>query len=1227
MTKITEILYGLLEERILVKDGANGTMIQKLQLSESDFRGNKYSDHQYDLMGNNDVLSITQPDVVMDIHLAFLEAGADILGTNTFNANPISQADYGLENDVFEMNSAAAKIAREAVNDHIRNNPESQKFVAGAIGPTNKTLSISPDVNDPGFRAVTFEEIVSAYTEQISGLIHGGADILLLETVFDTLNCKAGIYAIADYCNKHDLIIPVMVSGTIVDLSGRTLSGQTPEAFWVSISHTRGMISAGLNCSLGSNQIRPYIEELSNTASCFISLYPNAGLPNELGEYDETPEFMAEQMRDYAKSGFLNIAGGCCGTTPEHIKAIAEAVREYSPRKLPEIEPFLRLSGLEPLILYPETNFINIGERTNVAGSRKFARLIKEEKYEKALQIASQQVENGAQIIDISMDEAMLDSERSIEKFLKLIASEPEISRVPVMLDSSKWSVIESGLKCMQGKGIVNSISLKEGEKIFKEKAHEILQFGAAVLIMAFDEKGQAESFERKIEIIERSYRILVDEVNFPPQDIIFDPNILTIGTGIKEHNDYAVNYINAVSWIKDNLPLCSVSGGVSNISFSFRGNEPVRKAMHSAFLYHAVKAGMDMGIVNAGQLDVYGDIPSELLDLVEDVILNRKDDATERLIDAAQDYKDRSKDEEDIAEWRDREVEERLKYALVKGIVDHIEADTEEALRKYPNPLSIIEGPLMEGMSTVGDLFGSGKMFLPQVVKSARVMKKSVAYLVPLIEAGQKEDGVKRKPKVLLATVKGDVHDIGKNIVGVVLSCNNFEVIDLGVMVPSEKILEAAKKNNVDIIGLSGLITPSLDEMIHVAKEMERLSFNKPLLIGGATTSRIHSAVKIAPGYSGATIHVTDASRGVTVVNELCNESTKDKFIEETAEKYKKIREDYIKKSRKKEYLTIGKARQNKMKIDWDNAVLFQPSKPGITVFRNYSLKEIREYIDWKPFFITWELKGNFPSILEHPKTGKEARKLFDDASLLLDRIISEDLLKANGIIGLFPANSNGDDIELYTDGRREEILARLYMIRQQSVKTEGNYNKCLSDYIAPKDKNLNDYIGLFAVTAGIGIDNIVGSFNNQNDDYNSIMAKALADRLTEAFAELLHEKVRKELWGFSQDENLDCNDLIREKYTGIRPAPGYPACPDHTEKRNLFKLLDVEKNTGISLTDNLAMIPAASVCGYYFANPGADYFNVGKISGDQVADYSERKGMSLKEAEKWLSPILNYK
>ncbi|MCP4725205.1 MAG: methionine synthase, partial [bacterium] len=865
MTAITEILNDLLSERIVIKDGANGTMVQKLGLSESDFRGEMFSDHKYDLKGNNDILSLTRPDAVKEIHLSFLDAGADILGTNTFSANPISQADYGLEGSVYEMNLAAAKIAKESIRDFIKNNPGSPKFVAGAMGPTNKTLSISPDVNDPGFRAVTFEEIAASYTEQIRGLIDGGADILLLETVFDTLNCKAGIYAISAYCNKNGLDIPVMVSGTIVDQSGRTLSGQTPEAFWISVSHTRNLLSAGLNCSLGSNQIRPYIEELSNHASGYVSLYPNAGLPDELGEYGETPDYMAEQIGEYAKAGFVNIAGGCCGSTPEHIRAIAEAAREHKPRKVPEIEPYLRLSGLEPLVFYPESNFVNIGERTNVAGSRKFARLIKEESFEEALQVAGQQVENGAQIIDISMDEAMLDSEKSMDRFLKLIASEPDICRVPIMIDSSKWTVIETGLKCLQGKGIVNSISLKEGEESFIEKARTIRRYGAAVIVMAFDEKGQAESFERKTEILERSYRILVDEVGFPPQDIIFDPNILTIGTGIKEHNDYAVNYIKAVKWIKKNLPLAGVSGGVSNISFSFRGNEPVRKAMHSAFLYHAVQAGMDMGIVNAGQLDVYGDIPAGLLEHVEDVLLNRREDATERLIDTAQSYIETEKTVKERAEWRNKDVEERLKYALVKGIVDHIEDDTEEARQKYPQPLSIIEGPLMEGMSAVGDLFSSGKMFLPQVVKSARVMKRSVAYLIPFIEEGQEEEKASRKPTILLATVKGDVHDIGKNIVGVVLSCNNFEVIDLGVMVSSEKILEEAEKINADIIGLSGLITPSLDEMVHVAKEMERLRFTTPLLIGGATTSRIHSAVKISPVYSGVTVHVADASRGVT--------------------------------------------------------------------------------------------------------------------------------------------------------------------------------------------------------------------------------------------------------------------------------------------------------------------------------------------------------------------------
>ncbi|MFC1563871.1 methionine synthase [candidate division KSB1 bacterium] len=1227
MSGIFEILRKELSKRILIKDGANGTMIQKLGLSEQDFRGEKFRDHTVDLKGNNDILSMTNPGIVKDIHMSFLEAGADILGTNTFNANPVSQADYGLQGHVYDMNFTAAGAAREAADEFVRRKKGSHKFVAGALGPTNKTLSMSPDVNDPGFRAISFEDLTEAYTEQIRGLVDGGVDILLLETVFDTLNCKAGIYAVSEYCRKIGRIIPVMVSGTIVDLSGRTLSGQTPEAFWISVSHTKNLLSAGLNCSLGTAQIRPFIEAISGAASTYVSLYPNAGLPDELGEYGETPEFMAEQIGDYANEGFVNIAGGCCGTTPDHIRAIADAVADKKPRRLPEIEPYMRLSGLEPLVIYPGSNFVNIGERTNVAGSKKFARLIKEESYEEALKIAAQQVENGAQVIDVSMDEAMLDSERAMDKFLKLIASEPGISRVPVMIDSSKWPVIEAGLKCLQGKGIVNSISLKEGEDKFKEQARLILNYGAAVIVMAFDEAGQADSYERKIEILERSYRILRDETGFPPQDIILDPNILTIATGIREHDEYAVDYIDTVKWIKENLPHAKVSGGVSNISFSFRGNEPVRKAMHSAFLYHAVQAGMDMGIVNAGQLDVYEEIPEELLTHVEDVIFNRREDATERLIEVAQNFR-----EEDISggkkdEWREKPVEERLKYALIKGVTDHIEEDTEEARKKHPEPLSIIEGPLMDGMNTVGDLFGSGKMFLPQVVKSARVMKKAVAYLIPFIEEQQLKENRSKKVKVLLATVKGDVHDIGKNIVGVVLSCNNFEINDLGVMVTADKILEEARKNDVDIIGLSGLITPSLDEMVHVAREMERLKFVKPLLIGGATTSRIHSAVKIAPNYSGSTIHVTDASRSVTVVNNLITEAAREDFISRMKREYDDLRKDYSQRSAMKEYLTIGDARKNKHEIDWKAKFITKPRKPGITLLNDFSIEEIREYIDWKPFFIAWELSGNFPQIFDNPKFGKEAKKLYDDACSMLDTIIDEKILRANGAAGLFPANSIGDDIEVYADEDRKKVLKTFHMLRQQSVKSQDYKNKCLADYIAPAGSEINDYVGVFAVTTGIGAAEAVRKYEKNNDDYSAIMIKVLADRLAEAFAELLHEKIRKEYWGYASDEDLDIKGIIKENYMGIRPAPGYPANPDLTEKRNLFELINVERNTGIELTENYAMYPAASVCGLYFAHPDAEYFAVGKIGRDQVADYARRKKMKVGDIEKWLVPNLNYK
>jgi 5-methyltetrahydrofolate--homocysteine methyltransferase len=1225
--KTLQVIKDQLKNRILVLDGAMGTMIQDFQLKENDFRGARFEQHSKELRGNNDILSLTRPDVIKKIHRDFLDAGADIIETNTFNANPISQSDYDLQDLAYELNLASARIAREIADEFTKHTPDKPRFVAGSIGPTNRTLSISPDVNDPGYRAITFDQLVEAYTEQITGLVEGGVDVLLVETVFDTLNCKAAIYAIQQYGDKIGKALPIMISGTIVDQSGRTLSGQTTEAFWISVSHTKNLLSVGLNCSLGSKQMRPYIEELSRIATCNVSLYPNAGLPNEFGEYDESPEFMSKYIKDYGSNGFVNIIGGCCGTTPDHIRSFVKAAADCKPRKIPAAKPYLRLSGLEPLVVRPDTNFVNIGERTNVAGSRKFARLIKNEEYEEALSVALQQVENGAQIIDVNVDEGMLDSGEVMKTFLKLIVSEPDISRVPIMIDSSKWSVIENGLKCLQGKCIVNSISLKEGENTFLEQARKIKNYGAAVVVMAFDENGQADTYERRCQVCERSYKLLTEKVGFPPQDIIIDPNILTIGTGIDEHNNYAVDFIKTTKWIKENLPLAKVSGGVSNISFSFRGNNPVREAMHSSFLYHAIKAGMDMGIVNAGQLEVYEEIPEDLLEHVEDVIFNRRPDATERLVDFAEHIKDDKIKEKKIDKWREGSVEERLRHSLVKGIVEFIIDDTEEARQKYEHPLEVIEGPLMDGMNIVGDLFGSGKMFLPQVVKSARVMKKSVAYLFPYIEEEKKErDDTSPNAKILLATVKGDVHDIGKNIVGVVLSCNNYEVIDLGVMIPADKILEEARKQNVDAIGVSGLITPSLDEMEHVAKEMEREGFKLPLLIGGATTSRIHTAVKIAPHYSGPVIHVLDASRSVTYVSKLITEGSREDFLNQIKEEYEELRERQSKRKSRKKYLTLEQARENKTAIDWENTEITPPNNPGITIFKQIDLAEVRNYIDWNPFFIAWQLKGKYPSIFDDKEVGSEAKKLYNDANQMLDKIIAEKWLKANAVIGLFPANSVGDSIEVYADEKREQVIAEFHMLRQQSQKRRGQPNKALSDYIAPKETGKADYIGGFAVTAGIGIEKIIEKFEKQHDDYNKILIKSLADRLAEALAEMMHKKVRKQYWGYCSDENLDNEDLIKENYSGIRPAPGYPANPDHTEKLTLFDLLEVEKNTGIKLTESFAMYPAASVSGLYFSHPESEYYTVGKIGKDQVLDYQKRKGMSVAEVERWLSPNLNY-
>lgn len=1217
-----------LNKRIVLLDGPRGTMIQKLMLSEQQYRGELFKNHGKDLRGNHDILNITQPWVLENIFEEYLSAGSDIIGTNTFNSNYFSQLDYGTEAYVYDINLAAARTARKAADKFTLINPDKVRFVAGAIGPLNKTLSLSPDVNDPGYRAVTFDQVKEAYSEQARGLLDGGVDLLLIETVFDTLNCKAALYAINELFDETGNRVPIMVSGTITDASGRTLSGQTTEAFYNSISHA-DLFSVGLNCSLGAKQLRPYIEELSRIASCYISCYPNAGLPNAFGEYDELPQETADFLQEYGKSGFLNLVGGCCGTTPAHIKKIAEAVDGLPPRKIPNVKPYLRLSGLEPLTFTPQTNFVNVGERTNITGSSKFAKMILSGDFEGALSVAKQQVENGAQIIDINMDEGMLDGVEAMTKFLNLIASEPDISRVPIMIDSSKWSIIEAGLKCIQGKGIVNSISLKEGEEAFLEHAKKVKRYGAAVIVMAFDERGQADSFERRIAICKRAYDLLTEKVGFHPQDIIFDPNILTIATGIEEHNNYAIDYIRAVQWIKENLPLSRISGGVSNLSFSFRGNNMVREAMHSAFLYHAIKAGMDMGIVNAGMIGVYDEIPKDLLELVEDVIFNKRPDATERLLDYAERVKSVGKKIEKDDAWRNATVEERLKHALIKGIVEYIDVDTEEARRKYPKPLDVIEGPLMDGMNVVGDLFGSGKMFLPQVVKSARVMKKSVAILTPYIEAEKEKngDGLRRAAgRILLATVKGDVHDIGKNIVGVVLGCNNYEIIDMGVMTPSDKILKTAKEMNVDIIGLSGLITPSLDEMVHVAKEMEREGFDIPLLIGGATTSKIHAAVKIAPNYTSPTIHVLDASRSVTVAQSLLNKDTKENFVRSIKQEYSNLREAHKNRKQEKKFLSIEKAREKKYNFDWKSYTPPKPSFTGEKVFSDFPLEEIRKNIDWTPFFITWEMKGKYPRIFEDAVYGSEAKKLFDDANKLLDNIIKEKLLRAKAVVGFYHANAVGDDIELYTNAKRSELLTVFHMLRQQAQKTTEQPYYSLSDFIAPKEAGVKDYIGAFTVTAGIGMEKLVEKFEKEHDDYNSILTKAIADRLAEAFAETMHGLVRRDLWGYAKEESLSHEQIVKEEYRGIRPAHGYPACPDHTEKRILFDLIEPEKNANVTLTENFAMYPASSVSGLYFSHPDSKYFNVGKINKDQVEDYAKRKNMPVEVIERWLAPILAY-
>jgi 5-methyltetrahydrofolate--homocysteine methyltransferase len=1220
--QITAYLYEQLKQRILILDGAMGTMIQRYKLTEKDYRGKPFADFPHDLKGNNDLLCLTQPQIILEIHKAYLDAGADLLETNSFNANAIALADYHMVDQAYAINFAAAQLARQAADAATKQTPHKPRFVIGILGPTNRTASLSPDVNDPGFRNVTFEELVAAYTEATHGLVQGGVDILMIETIFDTLNCKAAIFAIENYFTEHAVRLPVMISGTITDASGRTLSGQTTPAFWHSVMHAKPLC-IGLNCALGAQQLRPYIQELSKIAGTYVSAHPNAGLPNAFGEYDETPESMAAQIKEFAESGFLNIVGGCCGTTPDHIRAIAEAVTNIPPRAIPVIPKACRLSGLEPLVIDKQSLFVNVGERTNVTGSKRFADLIRADDYHAALDVARDQVINGAQIIDVNMDEGMIDAEAAMVRFLNLIAAEPDISRVPIMIDSSKWSVILAGLKCIQGKGVVNSISLKDGEANFIEKATLARQLGAAVVVMAFDEQGQADTEERKLAICARAYRLLVDRINFPAEDIIFDPNIFAIATGMEEHNNYALDFIHATRRIKQTLPYALISGGVSNISFAFRGNNPIREAIHAVFLYHAIKAGMDMSIVNAGNLAIYEDIPKDLLILIEDVVLNRRPDATDRLLEVAASVKGQEKIKTVDLSWRQKSVAERLSHALVHGINTFIVEDTEEARQTFALPLQVIEGPLMEGMNVVGDLFGAGKMFLPQVVKSARVMKQAVAYLLPYLEASQTAQQ-NIKGKILLATVKGDVHDIGKNIVGVVLRCNNYDVIDLGVMVPCEKILETARKEKVDVIGLSGLITPSLEEMTHVATEMQRQQFSLPLLIGGATTSRAHTALKIEPHYSGATLHVVDASRAVTVMSKLLNEQTKETFKKETREDYAKLRERHAHKKSAHEAISLVEARANKIKIDWQNYTPHKPSFLGIKNFTDYSLAILRDYIDWSPFFHTWELAGSYPKILADEVVGPSAQALFKDANAMLDKLIRQQQLHANAVLGFFPANSVGDDIEIYADENRNCVIATFHMLRQQTRKASGHDNLCLADFIAPKESGVRDYLGCFAVTAGIGLDELVRQFENNNDDYNSILVKALADRLAEAFAEHMHERVRKELWGYAPQEKLSSSELIDEQYHGIRPAPGYPACPDHTEKPVLFALLQVTEKAAMTLTENFAMLPASSVSGFYFSHPAARYFGVGKIYPDQVEDYAKRKQVDLEFIKKWLAPNL---
>jgi len=1228
--EIFQALRKAASERILILDGAMGTQIQGLGFDEDHFRGDRFIGCACHQQGNNDLLILTQPDAIEDIHYRYAMAGADILETNTFSSTRIAQADYEMENAVYDLNREGAQIVRRAAQRAEREDGR-RRFVAGAIGPTNRTASISPDVNNPGYRAVSFDDLRIAYGEQIDGLIDGGADIILIETIFDTLNAKAAIFACEERFEAKGIRLPVMISGTITDLSGRTLSGQTPSAFWNSVRHANPF-TIGLNCALGADAMRPHLQELSDVADTFVCAYPNAGLPNEFGQYDETPEMMARQVQGFARDGLVNIVGGCCGSTPEHIRAIAEAVKDYKPRPIPEHKPFMSLSGLEPFVLTKDIPFVNVGERTNVTGSARFRKLITAGDYTAALAVARDQVENGAQIIDINMDEGLIDSEKAMVEFLNLIAAEPDIARVPVMIDSSKFEIIEAGLKCVQGKSIVNSISLKEGEEKFLQQARLVHNYGAAVVVMAFDEVGQADTYQRKVEICARAYKLLTEKAGLAPEDIIFDPNVFAVATGIEEHNNYGVDFIEATKTIRETMPLTHISGGVSNLSFSFRGNEPVREAMHAVFLYHAIQVGMDMGIVNAGQLAVYDNIDPELREACEDVVLNRRDDATERLLEVAERFRGTGAKDTKVQDlsWRELPVEKRLEHALVNGITDYIEADTEEARQKAERPLHVIEGPLMAGMNVVGDLFGSGKMFLPQVVKSARVMKQAVAVLLPYMEEEKRLNGGEEKKaagKVLMATVKGDVHDIGKNIVGVVLACNNYEIIDLGVMVPATKILETAVAEKVDVIGLSGLITPSLDEMVHVAAEMERQGFDIPLLIGGATTSRVHTAVKIHPRYeAGQAIYVTDASRAVGVVSALLSDEQKPAYIDGIRAEYAKVAEAHARNEREKQRLPLSRARENAHKIDWSG---YEPVKPqffGTKVFETYDLEELSRYIDWTPFFQTWELKGRFPAILDDEKQGEAARQLYADAQAMLAKIIEEKWFRPRAVIGFWPANAVGDDIRLFTDESRKEELATFFTLRQQLSKRDGRPNVALSDFVAPADSGVADYVGGFVVTAGIEEVAIAERFERANDDYSSILVKALADRFAEAFAERMHERVRTEFWGYAPQENFNGDELISEAYAGIRPAPGYPAQPDHTEKKTLFALLDATNAAGVELTESYAMWPGSSVSGIYIGHPESYYFGVAKVERDQVLDYARRKDMPVEEVERWLGPVLNY-